>query len=65
MEKEFILPSGVKMCVRELKGRDQGTLTRQGGNGSDKFNQMLYDCTIRLGDLDKGSGLKKTNITGW
>lgn len=50
-ERSFILPSGVKMTVRELTGKDQGTITKEDTIGkTSSFNQMLADCTRSIGD---------------
>ncbi len=49
-ELSFVLPSGVEMVVRSLRGSEQETITTQGVDMNDAFNQMLADCTIRLGD---------------
>lgn len=59
-QHSFILPSGVKMTVRELTGKDQGTITKEGSAGDPStFNQMLSDCSITLGDK---SNVIKTDI---
>lgn len=48
--KEFVLPSGIKMKVRNLKGIDQRTLTEQkNAKSKDTFNTMLADCTLQIG----------------
>lgn len=50
-EHEFVLPSGVKCKVRSLKGKDQGTITKQDKVGDvTVFNKMLSDCILALGD---------------
>jgi hypothetical protein len=54
--KKFVLPSGVGITVRSLKGKDQGTLTNQSNtNPNDAINEMLASCIIQLGDV--------TNVT--
>lgn len=59
-EHKFVLPSGVEMVVRSLTGKDQGTITKQNDStATDKFNQMLADCTISIGN---DSNITKKNI---